>query len=44
MDKYKDPDTKKIENVCKSLIGSKINILYEILLTYGSKYSEYIDN
>lgn len=44
MDKYKDPATKKIENVCKSLIGLKINILYEILLTDGSKYSEYIDN
>lgn len=39
-----DPDTNKIENICKSLIGCKIQIGFTLTLLNNVKYTEKIDN
>ena len=39
-----DPDTKEIQQVCNSLIGSEIHIEFKITLRDGSCYNGAIDN
>lgn len=39
-----DPDTDIIKNICKKLVGAKLNFSFNITLLSGDNYNEIIDN